>query len=979
MKRIKLFIIIFSILAAVGCAEEIIDSTSTGDGIRVTAGFADTKTTFVDGENSVSVEWLEDDAIGIYTESQVNLEYRSAASGIKAAFLPYGEALDGEDGDKVYAYYPYDSGSEGMNKVRLPMTVNQFYTEDAAKIDFVYSSADISSDNVSFRFKHLFAYLKLTIPLKYISGRGVNGGLLLSSTEDIGCDNFFDLKKGELLLDEVYRYTSIRYYIPADDQLGDQTEVTCYIAILPQSENAVIDIRQVNDGADGSSIISKKAPAGGFKAGNVYSLYINESNEEIERNALIALYNSTNGDKWVNNTNWCSDKPVSEWYGVMAWAPEGGVSDLHLMDNNLTGTLPNELADMPFLESVRFERNSIGGSIPSKWGDWKGPLWTIELSYNNLTGDIPDELGKLADARLKYPDKGFNISLWHNNLTGTLPESLGKLSNCFIDIGDNKLFGPVPEAFTQNMTSWVYHWPWQLVQSGDGFDRNSFELKAPPFSAFTCLGGHIDNSVYSQNKYTLLLEWFSNKEFSDEYVDGLKTIYANYRSKGLEIVQYSSGYDVQELISYGRTCAIPWPLFASTGNGGEAPMLLNCTSPAVNIVDENGNIVMDSFYTPMTDTPEEHLKLVEDFLLDKLGDPDPISPTVPDYPGEFYTSTDYSEDGNVITLQKATKGKGIDIVLMGDAFSDKQIADGIYRQVMEKAADFLFAEEPYKTYRDHFNIYMVNVVSENDVYLYGARTALGCYFDTGTLVGGNDERCFDYALQAISADRMNEAMIVVMMNSDRYAGTCYMYIPETENDYASGVSVSYFPVGSDDETFRQVLNHETNGHGFSNLADEYSETGELEDVGIIESAEYMYEHHGWYKNVDFTSDPTKVKWHKFLEDSRYSEEGLGVYQGAYAYASGAWRPSENSIMRYNTGGFNAPSREAIYYRIHKLAYGADWVYDYEDFVEYDTINRNKAETKAAGVPYPYRLEEPEDFVPLAPPVIYNHSWREALK
>ena len=43
--------------------------------------------------------------------------------------------------------------------------------------------------------------------------------------------------------------------------------------------------------------------------------------------------------------------------------------------------------------------------------------------------------------------------------------------------------------------------------------------------------------------------------------------------------------------------------------------------------------------------------------------------------------------------------------------------------------------------------------------------------------------------------------------------------------------------------------------------------------------------------------------------------------------------------------FNAPSREAIYKRIHKLALGKDWQYDYETFVEYD--QRNIAVEKAA--------------------------------
>ena len=77
-------------------------------------------------------------------------------------------------------------------------------------------------------------------------------------------------------------------------------------------------------------------------------------------------------------------------------------------------------------------------------------------------------------------------------------------------------------------------------------------------------------------------------------------------------------------------------------------------------------------------------------------------------------------------------------------------------------------------------------------------------------------------------------------------------------------------------------------------------------------------------------------------------------------------------MNANVGGFNAPSREAIYYRIHKLAYGADWKYDYEEFVEWDAKNRA---TTTRGVPY--RLEIPEDFKPLHPPVVMMKSWKEA--
>jgi len=209
------------------------------------------------------------------------------------------------------------------------------------------------------------------------------------------------------------------------------------------------------------------------------------------------------------------------------------------------------------------------------------------------------------------------------------------------------------------------------------------------------------------------------------------------------------------------------------------------------------------------------------------------------------------------------------------------------------------------------------------------------------------------------------------MNSDNYAGTCYMYQPTSIGDYGSGPSVSYFPKGGNAETFAQLLHHEACGHGFAKLADEYA----YEDMGAI-PADVANSHKeqqntwGWWKNVDFTSDPSATRWSHFINDTRYANDGLGAYEGGLTYWTGVWRPTENSIMRYNTGGFNAPSREAIYYRIHKLAYGDSWQYDYEEFVKYDAINR-----KAAASSYnPYRQT---NYKPLHAPVVIRKSWKDA--
>lgn len=348
---------------------------------------------------------------------------------------------------------------------------------------------------------------------------------------------------------------------------------------------------------------------------------------------------------------------------------------------------------------------------------------------------------------------------------------------------------------------------------------------------------------------------------------------------------------------------------------------------------------------------------MKDFLQSKLG--------YPEDPDKPYESTDYSQDGKVTTLQTATAGNGINIVLMGDAYSDRLIADGTYAETMRKAMEYFFTEEPYKTYRNFFNVYAVNAVSKNETYGTGMQTAFEGYFGDGTRVGGNDRKCMDYALKipGMTNNKLNETCIVVMMNRKYYAGTCWMYYPNS-GDYSQGLSISYFPY-LDDQGFAQVLHHETGGHGFPKLADEYA----YQQNGRIPEAEIDFrkqnELYGWWKNADFTNDSSRIKWAKFISDPRYAAEALGAYEGAFTYWSGVWRPTENSIMRYNTGGFNAPSREAIYYRIHKLAYGTSWTYDYETFVAYDAKNR----TGRAPILLRTPMAEPKNFVPLHPPVV----------
>jgi hypothetical protein len=125
--------------------------------------------------------------------------------------------------------------------------------------------------------------------------------------------------------------------------------------------------------------------------------------------------------------------------------------------------------------------------------------------------------------------------------------------------------------------------------------------------------------------------------------------------------------------------------------------------------------------------------------------------------------------------------------------------------------------------------------------------------------------------------------------------------------------------------------------------------------------------------VDITSDVTKTLWSEFNEEPYVTREGIGAYEGAYTYNTGFYRSTQNSIMRYNVGGFNAPSRQTIYTRINKLI-DSSWEYDHEVFKSWDYQNIPSSpvsvSTNVASEVMRNDLV-PLEFVPLSSPVVVN--------
>ena len=153
-----------------------------------------------------------------------------------------------------------------------------------------------------------------------------------------------------------------------------------------------------------------------------------------DKEALIALYNATDGDNWVNNENWLSDEPLSTWHGVTV--SDGRVTGLDFEGNQLIGTIPAELGNLSSLRKLNLDNNQLTGSIPDELGDLAS-LTALYLRDNQLKGTIPAELGNLASLTA--------LGLSRNQLTGTIPAELGDLASLQeLGLWNNQLTGPIP-------------------------------------------------------------------------------------------------------------------------------------------------------------------------------------------------------------------------------------------------------------------------------------------------------------------------------------------------------------------------------------------------------------------------------------------------------------------------------------------------------------------------------------------------------
>lgn len=341
-----------------------------------------------------------------------------------------------------------------------------------------------------------------------------------------------------------------------------------------------------------------------------------------------------------------------------------------------------------------------------------------------------------------------------------------------------------------------------------------------------------------------------------------------------------------------------------------------------------------------------------------------VSVSTPDLPEKSEDITDslpqVQPDSTYVTLNKATEGKGIDLVIVGDGFTQEDIAAGKWKAAQDSVMKYMFQREPLKSFKHWFNVYAAVPAPYEGPDLSvpldkgdTVKTHLSIYTSSvlqPTYLKKDSIFIYAYENTPVKSDKgtPKDMLVLMTINSTQPWGsfTTFDRFVDRKNWGRALVPFSvfyHFTIG--------MYGHEMIGHGIGDCADEYI-GGNIDKEFPWDDPNFGID---WYLknqrekninlNVTFSTNPDNE--HLFVNRAwawmiKNNYRGVGSVEGAAHCGKKIWRATQYSIMVGNQPWvnhwyINPVQRELILRNLYKLA-GKDSEYSFNVFLEYDKCN-----------------------------------------
>lgn len=336
------------------------------------------------------------------------------------------------------------------------------------------------------------------------------------------------------------------------------------------------------------------------------------------------------------------------------------------------------------------------------------------------------------------------------------------------------------------------------------------------------------------------------------------------------------------------------------------------------------------------------------------------------YVAKIDESRGYEYD-KYIVVNKASVGKGIDVVILGDFFKEEDLQEGgKWEQAIHFFIKNMFDLEPYASYRDYFNVYAVPHKSDYELPEVGSGVEVITPFATYKGSGKYDTdgvrsngvqmaEAYKYAYEhtPVKAEKgtwRNLTVGLVLNTDERKYGVVAWGNNVTQN-VNCGLSLTPIPIFGGGGTLTTMFGHEMLGHGFGGFCENYFSGNDT--YPDTEKPKFR-EHQEKYQtrlDIEMTSNPDEFINKNWAELYKKGYRNVEIIEGAQNMRYGVYRSYWVSVMGNGDKGstsdevfyYNPVQREIILRSIYKLA-GKEDEYSLQTFIDYDLNNETNIRT-----------------------------------